>query len=59
MLWELTKVCIRHQISADAAKQMFAKFLTFLKCDHRSLLNSNGILHIVTKLLNENLRFML
>lgn len=61
MLWELTKVCIRwhHRIPADDAKQMFAKFLKFLKCDTRSLMDSNGILHIVTKLLNENLNFML
>lgn len=59
MLWELTKVCIRHQIPADAAKQMFTKFLKFLKCDHRSLMDSNGILHIVTKMLEGNLNFML
>lgn len=52
IIFELSKLVLRYKLPLDLATRIFEKILKQLKCDAKSLMDTNGIVHLVSQWLN-------
>lgn len=47
IIYEMSKLVVRHKLPDETSLKIFQKFLKFLKCDAESLFDSNSIVHLL------------
>lgn len=53
IIFEISKVFLRHQLPEELAANVFNKMLTYLKCDVGSLMDSNSVIHLISTWIND------
>lgn len=51
-IFEMSKLIMRYQVPAEMASKIFAKILTFLKCDADSLMDTNSLVCLIMRWFN-------
>lgn len=49
IIFEMSKLVLRYQVPAEMASKIFAKILTFLKCNADSLMDTNSLVFLIMK----------
>ena len=56
MILEISKMVLRYNLSESTTMKIFNKILDFLKCDAKSLMDANSLIHLLSQWINIGLK---